>query len=70
MNINQILDRMTPKTLAELSVLVSKVIGENEDFEQIHKLSNLIFDAGVRNCGDEFTEDYFEAIIKYESVTT
>ncbi len=60
MNLSELLNSMTPSTLATLAVAIENVCKlDDEDFKYTHELTNMVIDAGVRNCGSDFLDNYF-----------
>jgi hypothetical protein len=69
MDINALLDNMTPQALAILDVslleascdlLVAKC--DIESYRAVSKLSDLVEEAGQRNCGSEYWDYFWDAI--------
>jgi hypothetical protein len=69
MDINALLDNMTPQALAILDVnlleascdlLVAKC--DHESYRAVSKLSDLVQQAGQRNCGSEYWVYFWDAI--------
>jgi hypothetical protein len=65
-DLDRIMDSLPPLTLAKLAVSIQSALEpgtEAEETRAISELSNAAFDAGIRNCGDDFAEMYFDAVI-------
>jgi len=67
MKLEAILDSLPPSKLAKLSAFVGTLLDpdcEPEEVRAIMDLSNAAYAAGERNCGEAFTEQYFDAVIE------
>ena len=65
-NLDRIMDSLPPLTLAKLSVQIQSALEpgmEADETRAIMELSTAAFDAGTRNCGEDFAEMYFDAVI-------
>lgn len=69
-NINEIMDRLRPTTLATLSAIVPNLVSPGIDageFLALNSLSGAAFDAGIRNYGDDFIPMCFDAVAKAQN---
>ena len=65
---DQLFDDMRPTTLAELTVAIDNMVDRDTPVEEgraLRSLSTLAFNAGLRNCGDDFSAMYLEEACKH-----
>ena len=56
-NIHEIMDNLPPLTLAKLAALIPStayVEMDDNELDAINALGGAAYDAGIRNCGDDF----------------
>jgi len=63
-NIHEIMDNLPPLTLAKLAALIPSLAYPEMDCEELDALNVLgggAYDAGIRNCGDDFIRMFLDA---------
>ena len=64
-NIHEIMDNLPPTVLAKLAVYIGKLAYpgiEAEEVRALGALDNAAYNAGKRNCGEDFVGLYFDEV--------
>jgi len=62
-NVHEIMDNLPPLVLAKLATFVPSLALPEMDSDELHALNCLggaAYDAGIRNCGDDFIALYLD----------